>query len=34
MEHGFGRMQKSIYLAMLASNATVVGLVLAVLQVA
>lgn len=33
MEHGFGRMQKNIYLSMLASNATVVGLVLAVLQV-
>lgn len=33
MEHGFDRMQKNIYLSMLASNATVVGLVLAVLQV-
>ncbi|CAN5603601.1 hypothetical protein BH20ACT2_BH20ACT2_21810 [soil metagenome] len=34
MEHGFGRIQKSIYLSMLASNATVVGLVLAVLRLA
>lgn len=34
MEHAFGRLQKSIYLSMLASNATVVGLVLAVLQAA
>ena len=34
MEHGFGRLQKSIYLAMLASNATIAGLVLAVLKAA
>ena len=34
MDHGFGRMQKNIYLSMLASNATVVGLVLAVLKAA
>lgn len=33
MEHGFGQMQKNIYLSMLASNVTVVGLVLAVMQV-
>lgn len=33
MEHAFGRMQKNIYLSMLASNATVVGLVLAVMQI-
>lgn len=33
IEHGFARMQKNVYLSMLASNATVVGLVLAVLQV-
>lgn len=33
MEHQFARLQKNIYLSMLASNATVVGLVLAVLQI-
>lgn len=33
MEHGFGRMQKSIYLSMLVSNVTVVSLVFAVLQI-
>jgi hypothetical protein len=32
MEHQFARLQKNMYLSMLASNVTVVGLVLAVLQ--